>query len=78
MDDNTSRVTVDVNKDYDNSNKNKKLLIGVKWPDQGNQKEPISETILRSEMDNARRPRDVKKITSHRRVPSNKLKSIIK
>lgn len=56
----------------------KKLNSGVKWPDQGNNAEPISHTIARSDMEKAMKAKDLKKITAHKRHPSNQLKPIIK
>ena len=50
----------------------------IRWRDQGKVDIPVYETIARSEIEEAIRPRDVKKVTAHKRYPSNKIKPIIK
>lgn len=67
----------------DNSMKTQTLIANktsnrIRWRDQGKVDIPVYETIARSEIEQAIRPRDVKKVTAHKRYPSNKIKPIIK
>jgi hypothetical protein len=50
---------------------------GVKWMDQ-NEDEPIPTTIAECEVELGIQPVELGKVTIHKRLPSNKLKSIIK
>jgi len=56
----------------------KRNSTGVRWADESKDEQPISNTIPGSEMERAIRPSDLRKITTHKRYPSNKLKPIIK
>ena len=67
----------------DNSMKTQTLIANktsnrISWRDQGKVDIPVYETIARSEIEQAIRPRDVTKVTAHKRYPSNKIKPIIK
>lgn len=56
----------------------KRNASGVRWPDEDDSKNPISNTIPGSEMEKADKPSDLSKITTHKNYPLGKVKPIIK
>lgn len=58
--------------------KSKKTSTGVRWPDEGESKEPLTKTIDNKYDITTIHPRHIQKVTAHKHLPSNKIKPIIK